>query len=322
MVGSEGVGAEASLPLVTIGMPTRNGAGFIGQSIEALLSQDYPNFQILISDNCSTDATESIAREWVARDSRITYFRQPSDIGAVANFNYVLHEAAGEYFIWAADHDLWAPNHLSTCVAALEANPGAVLAYPGSNLIDADGRVVSEMDDQLDVDQESALERYKRLVWLLDNCNMIYGVGRRSAFEATGGFPDVISPDHLVLARMALQGPIVRVGGHLYLRRQNRPPETVEENRRRSLSELSPATSAGRVESDAARLYRELRDLHVRAVWASTLSFDEKLEATLATLASFRDRFGVRSIPLGLTWQLAALTGQRARFDRRVGIRP
>jgi len=70
------------------------------------------------------------------------------------------------------------------------------------------------MDDQIDLGQPSALARYKRLIWRLVICNMIYGVARRDALVATGGFPDVFSPDHVVLARLVLQGRVLRVGGH------------------------------------------------------------------------------------------------------------
>jgi hypothetical protein len=128
-------------------------------------------------------------------------------VGAFANFNRALGMAGGAYFMWASDHDLWDTAFVSRCVAALEADPAAVLAYPKSMLIDEDGAAIEEMDDQIDLGQPTALARYKHLIWRLTICNMIYGVARREALAATGGFPDVLGPDHVVLARLVLQGP-------------------------------------------------------------------------------------------------------------------
>ena len=307
-------------PLVTIGMPTYNGARFLAQSLESLLSQDYPNWELVISDNCSTDGTEAIARAYAERIARIRYVRQETNLGASANFNCVLGLADGTYFMWAADHDLWEPTLISRCVAALEAEPAAVLAYPQSLLVDENGVAIEEMDDQIDLGQPSALARYKRLIWRLVICNMIYGVARRDALVATGGFPDVFSPDHVVLARLVLQGRVLRVGGHLYLRRQNRPPETPDEDRERRLADLNPSKAGDRTSMLAGGLYRDCRDLHVRAVRESSLSFAEKLDGTVATLACFRARFGLDSVLIKLLQAGARVTRQRARLDRRFGI--
>jgi glycosyltransferase involved in cell wall biosynthesis len=311
--------AQVSRPLVTIGMPTRNGARFIARSIESLLAQDYPNWQLVISDNASTDETESIARSYAAGDDRIRYDRSPTNIGVAANFNRVLGLAEGRYFMWAADHDLWAPSLISTCVTALEARPEAVLAYPGSLLIDEQDAVIEEMDDQIELDQASALARYKRLIWRLNVCNMIYGVARRDALLATSGFAEVHSADHAVLAALVLQGPVLRVGGHLYLRRQNRPAESASENRLRALTDLAPARGADLATLPTGRLYRGLRDLHVRALRKSSLSTAEKLDGILATLDCFQQRFEVPSPTVSVLRTSARALRLRGRFDRHLG---
>ncbi|MGA2514330.1 MAG: glycosyltransferase [Candidatus Limnocylindrales bacterium] len=307
-------------PLVTIGMPTYNGERFLAESLDSLLAQDYPNFELVISDNCSTDETERIARAYAGRSDRVRYVRHETHVGVSASFNRVLGLAGGTYFMWATDHDLWEPALISRCVAALEADPAAVLAYPQSLLIDENGAVIEEMDDQIELGQRSALVRYKRLIWRLHVCNMIYGVARREALVATGGFPDVFGPDHVVLGRLALRGPILRVGGHLYLRRQNRPPETPEENRARRLTALNPWKAGERISMPAGQLYRGCRDLHIRAVRESSLSFAEKLDGSLATLACFRARFGVGSAFIKLLRAGARVTRQSGRLDRKFGM--
>jgi glycosyltransferase involved in cell wall biosynthesis len=308
-------------PLVTIGMPAYNGGRYLAKALDSLLAQDYRSWELVISDDCSTDDTEAVARAYSSRDPRIRYVRQPSNLGEMANFNFALGQAKGPYFMWAADHDLWQPTFLSRCVAALEAKPEAVLAYPQSLLVDEEGAVIEEMDDQVDLEQTSALARYKHLIWNLSICNMIYGVARRDAMVAAGGYRDVLAPDRLVLARLALQGTIVRAGGFLYLRRRNRPPETLDQARLRQLADLNPATAGERTAMPAPKLFRALRDLHLEAVRGSSLSFREKLDARIATTACFHLRFHVASNLVRIQKGLAIVTRQTPRLERWWGRR-
>src|SRR6266581_1269234 len=90
---------------VTIGLPVYNGEAIVASAIESILAQTCADFRLVISDNASTDATERICREFAQRDDRITYVRQPSNIGADANFGFLLDQAHSEYFMWAAADD-------------------------------------------------------------------------------------------------------------------------------------------------------------------------------------------------------------------------
>ena len=94
-------------PKVSIGMPVYNGELFIREALDSLLAQTFTDFELIISDNCSTDGTEAICREYADKDSRIRYVRQAENRGATANFKFVLDEAVGEYFMWAAADDVW-----------------------------------------------------------------------------------------------------------------------------------------------------------------------------------------------------------------------
>ncbi len=94
-------------PKVSIGMPVYNGEKFIREALDSLLAQTFTDFEIIISDNASTDDTPIICSEYAERDSRIRYVRQAENIGIMKNFQFVLDEAIGEYFMWAAHDDLW-----------------------------------------------------------------------------------------------------------------------------------------------------------------------------------------------------------------------
>lgn len=99
-------------PLVSIGMPVYNEAWFTTRSLEALVTQDYPCLELIISDNASTDGTSEIAQEFATRHEWIRYHRFDTNQGPAANFKYVLDQSTGKYFLWAAGHDLWSSNFI------------------------------------------------------------------------------------------------------------------------------------------------------------------------------------------------------------------
>jgi glycosyltransferase involved in cell wall biosynthesis len=113
--------------MVSIGMPVYNGAAFIRKALDSILAQTYPYFELIISDNASTDDTERICREYMMRDSRIKYLRQDSNIGASANFRAVLDLARHERFIWAAADDWWDADRLERLVDAFQPEDAAVI---------------------------------------------------------------------------------------------------------------------------------------------------------------------------------------------------
>lgn len=113
-------------PKVSIGMPVFNGEKYICEAIDSLLAQTFRDFELIISDNASTDATQAICEEYACRDLRIRYVRQPENRGAPANFQFVLDEAVGEYFMWAAADDLWDANWLSILLKHFDAADLAV----------------------------------------------------------------------------------------------------------------------------------------------------------------------------------------------------
>jgi glycosyltransferase involved in cell wall biosynthesis len=101
-----------AVPKVSIGMPVYNGELYIREALDSLLAQTFTNFELIISDNASTDGTEAICNEYATSDARIRYVRHSVNRGAIVNFQFVLDEAIGEYFMWAAADDIFFTNHL------------------------------------------------------------------------------------------------------------------------------------------------------------------------------------------------------------------
>lgn len=114
-------------PTVSIGMPVYNGAKYIRVALDSLLAQTFTDFKLVISDNASTDETQAICEEYARRDSRIRYVRQSENKGALANFQFVLNEARGKYFMWAASDDRWDSNWIEQLQDALEKTGGGAV---------------------------------------------------------------------------------------------------------------------------------------------------------------------------------------------------
>lgn len=118
------------LPTVTIGMPVFNGQCFLRQAIDSLLGQTYADFELVISDNASTDATSTICQEYAAKDDRIRYVRQERNMGASSNFRYLLRGARGRYFMWAAADDCWQSDWLEVLIGAIRPTDIVVRGTP------------------------------------------------------------------------------------------------------------------------------------------------------------------------------------------------
>lgn len=136
-------------PSVSIGLPVYNGQDFIAESVESLLSQTIGDFELIISDNASTDLTQDICRQFASRDRRVRYIRQPANKGASWNFNYTFSRSRGRYFRWHAHDDISAPRFLEECVKVLDNDPSVVLVWPREVGIDSQGRVLGSRPFQL-----------------------------------------------------------------------------------------------------------------------------------------------------------------------------
>lgn len=114
---------------ISIGLPVFNGGREIEDALRSLLKQSFDNFELIISDNGSDDATEAICKRYSAIDNRIRYIRHPENRGGLANFEDLLKEAGGEYFMWAAHDDLWSENYLAESVNLLK-DPSIDFVFP------------------------------------------------------------------------------------------------------------------------------------------------------------------------------------------------
>lgn len=284
-------------PLVSIGMPVFNGERFLRKTLDSLLAQDYENFELNISDNASTDQTEDICREYVAKDNRVRYDRNETNYGVPFNFNKVLELASGKYFMWAGDHDLWHPSFISRCVLLFEQYPDAVLVYPQAILIDLQGRAIETIEEHIDTRGLSALQAYKQLIWTLTICNIAYGLFRRSVLMTTGKFRHILGSDHLLLAELVLKGDFAHIQEPLFYMRKNRPDEWYDEEKykERLMSAIYPVTAAKSSKKTMQALYFKMFCAHLEMLIHAPLTVREKLDAARETVLCFEKRFRVFS---------------------------
>jgi glycosyltransferase involved in cell wall biosynthesis len=224
-VNAPGADARASrgnaAPAVSIGLPVYNGARFLGRALDSLLSQQRVSFEILVSDNASTDTTSEIAEAYAARDARIRVSRSVTNLGVEANFARVLQEASGTYFMWAACDDWWAPEFLSTLVTALENRPDAAVAMSAVERVDESGRLVDvvRFGGPSDPARLTPWQLTLQIAGGRPYHLFIYGLYRTGFIKrAFTGFAPVIAADRLFMCRVAMAAPFAYVDDVLHRR--------------------------------------------------------------------------------------------------------
>jgi glycosyltransferase involved in cell wall biosynthesis len=213
-----------TVPLVSIGMPVYNEERYVAAALDSLLAQDYPNLEVIVSDNGSTDDTEAICRRYAEHDQRVKYHRFTENRGVTENFRYVLKTASGEYFMWAAGHDLWSPNLVSECAALLDSRSDAVIAFGCSHWIDADGSPMDRFSGWSDTHGMEVVGRFFTVFW--GNMHPILGLMRMAAVRRVRKIHGMAGSDLILLLEMILQGHFVHAAAAHWYRREFRGAET------------------------------------------------------------------------------------------------
>jgi len=210
------------MPRLGIGLPVYNGENFVGAQIESLLAQTWTDFELTICDNASTDGTEQICRSLAARDSRIRYHSGETNIGGGKNMNLVFETAPDvEFYKWAAHDDVHAPTFLEKCVAALDADPTAVLAFTQAELIDGEGKTIRSRVRELPLSDPDVLVRFKGILPSYD-CLDAYAVVRRKALKfGRGPLGLYADADGVLLTRLVLTGRFFEVPEVLFFNRRH-----------------------------------------------------------------------------------------------------
>src|SRR5258706_15414830 len=206
-------------PRVSIGLPVYNGERYLRRALDSILAQDFKDFELIISDNASTDQTAVICREYGKRDSRIRFYQNDTNIGADPNHNRVFELARAQYFKWAAHDDECMPGLLGRCVEALDRSPEVVLAYPKAELIDENNQVMAINSSLIASDYTRPHRRLARVLYRVVWSIPGYGLHRSEALRKTRLVDSFVSSDYILFAELAMLGRIVEVPEVLFRRR-------------------------------------------------------------------------------------------------------
>ena len=202
-------------PRLSIGLPVYNGEKYLRRALDSLLGQDFGDFELIISDNASTDGTTDICKDYARQDSRIRYFQSQSNRGATWNYRHVFDLAHGEDFKWAASDDECYPTMLRRCVDVLKnGDPSVTLVYPRTEFIDDTGKVivhsVGRNWDRVATAARTPHQRLRRALVRNLYGQSIYGVIRAKYLRQGRPFGRVAA-DWVKVAELAMQGKIVEV---------------------------------------------------------------------------------------------------------------
>lgn len=260
-------------PTISVGLPVYNGEKYLAIAIESLLTQTFPDFELIISDNGSTDRTEAICREYAAKDARIRYFREPQNRGLAWNFDRVVELSRGEYFRWQAHDDVCAPTLLRHCYEIISRDPSVVLAYPRIAVIDANGQLVptdpvtwqpplpacaaQDEADRRGLDSSLPHQRFNGILLQTIWCLEPYGLMRTEALRTTGLLRHYCGAEKVFLAELALRGKFCEVPEVLFFVRRHAEQYT-----------LLPTATAQRDSVKPTRFrWRSVVPRHVRSTW-------------------------------------------------------
>lgn len=208
-------------PLVTVGLAVYNGERFLAESLDAILNQHYENFVVIISDNASTDGSAEICQRYARADSRVTYFRNASNVGMPANYNLLFSRCSTKYFRWATADDLVSQDMLESAVDTMESNDSLALCYSQAHFIDASGRVTGQWSDRLHLMQDDPVERFDCVVRNISRVHHHLGLMRTDLVRSTMLLKEHPSSDKGFVAEMSLRGKFSQIPKFQFFRRMH-----------------------------------------------------------------------------------------------------
>lgn len=206
-------------PRVTIGLPVHNGEKYIEQALDSILAQTFVDFDLIVSDDASTDRTQEICQAYCAMDPRIRYHRNENSLGVSPNFNRAFDLSSSEYFKWAAYDEVIAPEFLSRCVEVLDRNSAVVNCFPRCSIIDENSNLLGEHDYAWNASSPKPHVRFRDILLIPDQCFQFFGLMRASVLRKTTRFGRYPGSDSALLAELALRGPFYEIPEYLFFPR-------------------------------------------------------------------------------------------------------
>jgi glycosyltransferase involved in cell wall biosynthesis len=302
--------------LVSIGLPVYNGQDFVAEAIRCVLSQTFTDWELIISDNASTDRTVSICREFADKDSRIRLYENKRNMGVSPNHNRVVELSRGQYFMWIAHDDLIGAEFVERCVQELENDDQAVLAFPKLVHVDSKGQPLRRQSSDLSILGSTPESRVIRLMQLTAQSWDItwaqYGLIRRSVLEQTPLMGLYNGDDQVLLLDLALRGRFKQVDKELFFRREHPAASTSKEGW--TAKEMATFVNA---DDKRTLIFPNCRLLKEHLVWLlnASIPFWGKIQCAVAVTKRFSRQWKdiarelIKSPLEALRAKLACVTG-------------
>jgi glycosyltransferase involved in cell wall biosynthesis len=214
-------------PKISVGLPVYNGGAYLKGAIQSILDQSFTDFELIISDNASSDATAEICRDFAARDSRIRYYRNEVNIGGAPNHNRVFELARGQFFKWAAHDDLYPKEMLARSFEVLGKAPASVcLAYSQFEMIDDAGNSLGIGSDPIEKKDPRPHLRLARLLMKVGYHTATYGLFRSESLRKTGLLRSFPYSDRVYLAELSMLGELWEIHEPLLFLRNHKGRST------------------------------------------------------------------------------------------------
>lgn len=210
---------KIEIPLVSVCIPTCNRSKKLAFCVKELIKCDYPNLQIIISDNGSTDDTAEVGAAFELADGRIRYYRHPTNLGPTRNFEFARSKANGKYFLWHSDDDYLDCNYISACVSALESDASLVLAS-GLSIYDRDDQVAIKKGNIIQLCSNSPTLRIFEYLWRVQDNSVFYGTYRLESVRECV-LPNILGGDWAWLVEVLLIGK-AKVISDAFIHRETR----------------------------------------------------------------------------------------------------
>lgn len=270
------------VPRVSIGLPVYNGQEYLGETLDSLLAQTFSDFELIICDNASEDATQEICETYARQDDRIRYYRNEQNLGAAKNYNKTFQLAVGEYFRWNSYDDTCAPHYLERSVHELDHEPGVIVCYSRTLLIDGKGDVLEYYSDDLNLRSPLPRERFGKLLRTPGWCNPIFGLMRTRLLAKTpliGAYP---RSDRTLLGQLALMGEFSELPEYLFSRRVHEKISTEVNVSERDLAAWFDTSIRGKLIFPRWRRYFE----YIKAIMTAPISIVDRAYS-LSYIAGF-----------------------------------
>jgi glycosyltransferase involved in cell wall biosynthesis len=254
---------EERSPRVTVALPVYNGERYVAGALEALLGQTFEDFELVISDNASTDATGAVCRAAAGRDPRVRYIRHQVNRGLVWNHRYALEQAGGRYFTWTNHDDLLAPTYLERCVEVMEADPGVVHCNTKTVIIDEHGQPFEHLDGTFTISSSRPEERLREVIGLGRHHYygpQGFGLFRTGVLKSVPTLATHVAWDRSLLAELSLLGRFVEVPEELFFYRTHPQQASSSFQTRAQLWAWHDPAKANRIVFPNLRLGRDYLD--------------------------------------------------------------